>query len=88
ALSLVLANNDNINNYNHKYIQKVITVIDSLIDLQVNYIISNDEFRALVQEWLKVQEVCQEDYDNVQVSILDVKKVVLQYDLERNVYDI
>lgn len=74
ALSLVLANNDNINNYNQKYIQKVITVIDKLIDLQVNSIISNDEFRALEQEWLKVQEVCQEDYDNVEVSILDVKK--------------
>lgn len=53
ALSLVLANNDNINNYNQKYIQKVITVIDKLIDLQVNSIISNDEFRALEQEWLR-----------------------------------
>lgn len=88
ALSLVLANNDNINNYNQKYIQKVITVIDRLIDLQVNSIISNDEFRALEQEWLKVQEVCQEDYDNVEVSILDVKKEELQYDFERNLYDI
>lgn len=74
ALSLVLANNEGINNYNQKYIQKVIAVIDKLIDLQVNAIISNDEFRALEQEWLKVQEVCQEDYDNVEVSILDVKK--------------
>ncbi|MDE4953094.1 type VI secretion system contractile sheath large subunit, partial [Francisella tularensis subsp. holarctica] len=73
ALSLELANNDNINNYNQKYIQKVITDIDRLIDLQVNSIISNDEFRALEQEWLKFQEVCQEDYDNVEVSILDVK---------------
>ncbi|MDE5030147.1 type VI secretion system contractile sheath large subunit, partial [Francisella tularensis subsp. holarctica] len=51
ALSLLLANNDNINNYNQKYIQKVITVMDRLIDLQVNSIISNDEFRALEQEW-------------------------------------
>ncbi|MDE4978022.1 type VI secretion system contractile sheath large subunit, partial [Francisella tularensis subsp. holarctica] len=59
-----------------------------LIDLQVNSIISNDEFRALEQEWLKVQEVCQEDYDNVEVRILDVKKEELQYDFERNLYDI
>ena len=88
ALSLVLANNNDISNYNQKYIQKVITVIDKLIDLQVNSIISNDEFKALEQEWLKVQEVCQEDYDNVEVSILDVKKEELQYDFERNLYDI
>ncbi|AJI57483.1 hypothetical protein LA02_1036 [Francisella philomiragia] len=88
ALSLVLANNESINNYNQKYIQKVITVIDKLIDLQVNAIISNDEFIALEQEWLKVQEVCQDDYDNVEVSILDVKKEELQYDFERNLYDI
>lgn len=88
ALSLVLANNESINNYNQKYIQKVITVIDRLIDLQVNAIISNDEFRSLEQEWLKVQEVCQDDYDNVEVSILDVKKEELQYDFERNLYDI
>ncbi|MDE4998676.1 type VI secretion system contractile sheath domain-containing protein, partial [Francisella tularensis] len=37
---------------------------------------------------LKVQEVCQEDYDNVEVSTLDVKKEELQYDFERNLYDI
>ncbi|MBD5784434.1 type VI secretion system contractile sheath domain-containing protein, partial [Francisella tularensis] len=81
-------NNYNINNYNQKYIQKVITVIHRLIELQVKSSISNDEFRALEQEWLNVQEVCQEDYDNVEVSRLDVKKEELQYDFERNLYDI
>ncbi|MDE4953190.1 type VI secretion system contractile sheath large subunit, partial [Francisella tularensis subsp. holarctica] len=64
------------------------TVIDRLIDLQVYSILSNDEFRSLEQEWLKVQEVCQEEYDNVEVSILDVKKEELQYDFDRNLYDI
>ncbi|APC97548.1 type VI secretion system contractile sheath large subunit [Francisella frigiditurris] len=88
ALSLVLANNQDINNYNQKYVQKVISIIDKLIDLQVNAIISNDEFKALEKEWLQVQEVCQGDYDMVEVSILDVKKEELQYDFERNLYDI
>ncbi|MDE4992753.1 type VI secretion system contractile sheath domain-containing protein, partial [Francisella tularensis] len=75
-------------NYNHTYIPKVITVIDRVIDLQVNSIISLAEFRALEQEWLKVPEVCQEDYDNGEVRILEGRQEVLQYDFGRHFYDI
>ncbi|AIT09603.1 intracellular growth locus iglB [Candidatus Francisella endociliophora] len=88
ALSLILANNDEVNNYNQKYVQKVISMIDKLIELQVNTIIANTEFKSLEQEWLKIQELCKDDYDGVEIGILDVKKEELQYDFERNLYDI
>jgi type VI secretion system protein ImpC len=88
ALSLIIANNSDVNNYNQKYVHKVISMIDKLIELQVNTIISHVEFRSLEQEWLKIQELCKSETDDVEVAILDVKKEELQYDFERNLYDI
>lgn len=88
ALSLVLANNDSIGSYSQKYVQKVISMIDKLIELQVNTIISHEKFKYLESEWLKVEEVCITDYKSVEVALLDVSKEDLQYDLERNLFDI
>ena len=88
ALSLIIANNSDVNNYNQKYVHKVISMIDKLIELQVNTIISHVEFRSLGQEWLKIQELCKNETDDVEIAILDVKKEELQYDFERNLYDI
>lgn len=87
ALSLILANND-VNSYSPSQIQKVISTIDKLIEIQVNTIISHDKFKSLETEWLKVQEVCNNNYDNVEVAILDVSKEDLLYDLESNLFDI
>lgn len=87
ALSLLLANN-NISSYNPSDIQKVISVIDKLIEIQVNAIISNDKFKELEAEWLKIQDLCSLDYDNIEVALLDVSKEDLHYDLESNLFDI
>lgn len=88
ALSLILANNNEVSNYSQKYVQKVISMIDKLIELQVNTIISHQEFKELEQEWLKVQELCKSEHDDVEVCVLDATKEELQYDFERNLYDI
>lgn len=87
ALSLVLANND-VNSYSQEYVHKVISMIDKLIELQVNAVISDTKFRELEKEWLKLQELCKTEYDNIDVAVLDVKKDELQFDFERNLYDI
>lgn len=87
ALSMIIANNE-INSYSPAQIQKVISILDGLIELQINAIISNDSFKTLESEWLKVQEVCSCEYDNIEVSLLDVSKEDLQYDLESNLFDI
>lgn len=87
ALSMILANNE-VDGYSPAQIQKVVSIIDSLIELQVNTILSHDKFRNIEAEWLKVQELCSCEYDNVEISILDVSKDDLQYDLESNLFDI
>jgi type VI secretion system protein ImpC len=87
ALSMVLANND-IKSYSPSQIHKVISILDKLIEVQINTIISNDNFKKLESEWLKIQEVCSNDYDNIEVALLDVSKDDLQYDLESNLFDI
>jgi type VI secretion system protein ImpC len=87
ALSLLLANND-IKNYSPAQAQKVISILDKLISVQINSILSNQKFKDLEAEWLKVEEVCNCDFDNVEVGIIDVSKEELQHDLESNLFDI
>ncbi|MEY8872626.1 type VI secretion system contractile sheath large subunit [Francisella philomiragia] len=90
ALSLILANNPNIENYNKSYIVNAIERIDTLISAQLNAIISQDAFKQLHKEWLQVQEVFngKDDDAHIDICLLDVSKEELQYDFERNLYDI
>ena len=88
ALALVLANNDDIVNYNKIYVQRAIERINQIIEEQVNSILLHPEFRYIENQWLQLKEVMQHDYDNIDVAILDVTKEELQYDFERNLYDI
>ena len=90
ALSIVLANNPDIVNYNKSYVQKAIAKIDALVSGQLNTIISNEDFRQLHKEWLQVEEVFNSKPADahIDVCLLDVSKDELQYDFERNLYDI
>ncbi|MBK2125036.1 type VI secretion system contractile sheath large subunit [Fangia hongkongensis] len=88
ALALVLANNDEIVNYNKVYVQRAIERINEIIEAQVNSIISHPDMRYLENQWLQLNELMKHDYDNIDVAILDVSKEELQYDFERNLYDI
>ncbi|WP_119343368.1 type VI secretion system contractile sheath large subunit [Facilibium subflavum] len=90
ALSIILANNESIENYNKSYIQKAIERIDALVSAQLNAIISQESFKQLHTQWLQIQDVFNgkgED-DKIDVCLLDVSKDELQYDFERNLYDI
>lgn len=90
ALSLVMANNNEIENYNKAYIHNAIDKIDQLIHAQLNAIITHREFKELHNEWLNIQEIfnAQSEHDKVEVCLLEVSKEELQYDFERNLYDI
>lgn len=89
ALSLVLANiDDNVTGYNHSYIHKVISLLDSLIEVQINSIISNTSFKSIEKEWLQLRDLCSDSYRDVLISILDVTKDELESDLGTNIYDI
>ena len=89
ALSMVLANNE-VSNYNKSYIHNAVSYIDSLVSAQINSIISQEEFKKLHKECLQVEEVFNgKDEDaNIEICLLDVSKEELQYDFERNLYDI
>ena len=88
ALALVLANNDDIVNYNKIYVQRAVEKINQIIEAQVNSILLHPEFRYLENQWLQIHELMKHDYDNIDVAVLDVSKEELQYDFERNLYDI
>ncbi|MCL9781020.1 type VI secretion system contractile sheath large subunit [Vibrio sp. S4M6] len=88
ALAMVLANNDDIINYNKSYVQRAIERINEVVEEQVNSILKHPEFRYLENQWLKLEELVKDEYDNIEVTLLDVKKEELQYDFERNMYDI
>ncbi|WP_235826855.1 type VI secretion system contractile sheath large subunit [Facilibium subflavum] len=88
ALSLVLANNNEIHNYNKVYVQKAIERINEIIEEQVNSILSHSDMRYLEKQWLQLNELTKHDYDNIDIAVLDVTKEELQYDFERNLYDI
>tara|TARA_A100001015_G_C15044116_1_gene742155 strand:+ start:2964 stop:3329 length:366 start_codon:yes stop_codon:yes gene_type:complete len=52
ALALVLANNDDIVNYNKIYVQRAVEKINQIIEAQVNSILLHPEFRYLENQWL------------------------------------
>lgn len=88
ALAVVLANNDDIVSYNKLYVHNAIERINDIINTQVNSIISHPDFRYIENQWLQLNELLRNEYDNVEVTIIDAKKEELQYDFERNLYDI
>jgi type VI secretion system protein ImpC len=88
ALLLVMANNNNIKNYNKSYVQEAIAKIDELINTQVNIILNDENFRKIENSWLQLDEIAKHDYSNVKIAILDATKEDLQNDLERNIFDI
>ena len=73
ALALILANNDDIVNYNKIYVKRVIERINEIIQEQVNSILLHPEFRYLENQWLKLHELMNHDYDNIDVAVLDAR---------------
>ncbi|WP_108651615.1 type VI secretion system contractile sheath large subunit [Dongshaea marina] len=88
ALALILANNDDIVNYNKLYVQRAIERIDEIVEEQINSILLHPQFRYLEHQWMQLKEITNHDYDNIEIAILDAPKDELLYDLERNLYDI
>ncbi len=88
ALALVLANNDEIINYNKLYIQNAVELINDIIEAQINSIIAHPEFRSIENQWLQINELTKLEYDKVEIALIDATKEELQYDFERNLYDI
>ncbi len=88
ALALLLANNDDVDSYNKVYIHRAIQKIDQIIEDQINSIVSHPEIRELETQWLQIDDLNKHEFDNIKISLLDVTKDELQYDFERNLYDI
>ncbi|MED7788103.1 type VI secretion system contractile sheath large subunit [Francisella sp. 19X1-34] len=89
ALSILLSNRKDETVIDKNLINRVTSMIDQMLNKQVSEILAHPDFRKLETSWRSVQEVANSvNFQNTQLSIMDVEKDELAEDFENNSVDV
>ena len=92
GLNLLMANfeKQEVKGFNKAMTQALIDRIDSMINDQINEVISNETFRTVEAQWLGISDLVENTnfHANIKIDLLDVPKDELEVDFECNSVDI